>query len=187
MSSCGEHWSTVPNAGGFYEASSMGRIRSVDRTVETACRWGGVKMTRLKGRVLKTWTDSNGYPCVYLCFDGKRTAMNVHRIIANTFLGDGCGALVNHKDGCKSNNQIENLEWCTRSENMHHARETGLLKDRKPLIATPVNGGQPLSFGSLREASNFVGASRNANIWAAAHGRTKTAYGYKWKFAAQAA
>lgn len=63
--------------------------------------------------------------------DGKKITMFVHRLVALVFLPKIDGkTLVNHKDGNKNNNFVENLEWCTSRENVHHAINTGLLKTK---------------------------------------------------------
>ena len=67
-------------------------------------------------------TASNGYLRIQLSrTDGKkRERFLVHRLVAATFLGPSRGRQVNHKDGDKTNNRVENLEWCTASENARH-------------------------------------------------------------------
>lgn len=89
-----------------YEASTEGHIRN-KRTKHILKEFAG------KGRYLRTQ------------FDGK--TQTVHRVIAKAFLPVENGKdFVNHKDGHKENNSVENLEWCTRSENMEHAYKMGL-------------------------------------------------------------
>lgn len=82
-------------------------------------------------RPYKTY-EHNGYECVNLLRTedspgrGKYKTMLVHRLVAATFLGENPDLQVNHKDGNKLNNKVENLEWVTRSENMQHALASGL-------------------------------------------------------------
>lgn len=66
------------------------------------------------------------YLSVYLCNDGKENTQRVHRLVADTFLGKHPDLMVNHKDGDRMNNTVENLEWCTARENNIHAIKTGL-------------------------------------------------------------
>lgn len=89
-----------------YEASTEGHIRN--------------KRTK---HILKEFAGKDGY--LRTQFDGK--TQTVHRVIAKAFLPVENGKdFVNHKDGHKENNSVENLEWCTRSENMEHAYKMGL-------------------------------------------------------------
>lgn len=82
-----------------------------------------------KRRRLKPSIDKNGYHIVGLVVDGKRLSVGVHRLVASTFIRNPKNKdEVNHKDGDKSKNDIFNLEWSTRGENMKHAYETGLTK-----------------------------------------------------------
>ena len=81
------------------------------------------------GKVLKNRTVRNGYQIVTLCDDGGHHPCSVHRLVAKEFVENprNCNT-VNHIDGDKSNNNVDNLEWCTQSENMKHAYRTGLQK-----------------------------------------------------------
>lgn len=178
-----EEWRTIPDTGDLYEASSLGRIRSKDRLLEIASRWGGTRPMPIKGRVLKPWRDSNGYLAVFVCFDGQRLPTSVHRLVARAFLTSDPGRPeVNHIDGNKQNNAPGNLEWTTRSLNMIHARDIGLRKDRRPLIAAPKHGGPSLHFSSITEAARQIGGCQSS-ITLAAQGRKPTAYGHVWKYA----
>ena len=100
-----------------YEASNLGRIRNAKTK-----------------RVLKGSPNQKGYMRVCLPKYGTRFA---HRVIASAFLKrpDGCTE-INHKDGNKKNNRIDNLEWCTHAENMQHAARTG-LRDMVNVKVTP--------------------------------------------------
>ena len=99
-------WKDIPEYHGKYQASDDGRIRNAD----TMCEY-------------KLRPDRWGYLDVALNGVRKR----VHRIVAETFiLHDASKNIVNHKDGNKLNNNVDNLEWCTSKENNQHAYDIGL-------------------------------------------------------------
>lgn len=90
-------------------------------------QWRNNKMFHVKSR-----TDRNGYVTVRLNINGVEKFKQVHRLVAEAFLPKIDGKdFVNHKDGDKSNNDVSNLEWCTKSENTYHAYKTGLKKARR--------------------------------------------------------
>jgi len=78
-------------------------------------------------RFMKPYNNGLGYKAVKLYVDGKRKQFYVHRLVAKEYLGDITNMVVNHIDGNKSNNCIENLEICTQQENQRHAFKNGLL------------------------------------------------------------
>lgn len=106
-----EEWKKVEE-NSDYEVSNRGQVRSL--------KFG--KIRPLKGSVLPT-----GYVNVTLCSNGKETGAYVHRLVAKAFLPNPSKYLtVNHKDGNKQNNLVDNLEWCTIRDNVQHALDTGL-------------------------------------------------------------
>lgn len=119
-----EIWKDIPGFEGLYQASTLGRIRSVDRT--ESCVLRGKEITRGRaGRVLRQ-AVSNGYPFVNLCKDGVSHVTKTHKLVAITFIGpQEDGMTVNHKDLNKKNNRVENLEYVTQAENIRHALENG--------------------------------------------------------------
>lgn len=117
-----EIWKPIPGYEGYYEASSEGRIRSVDRLQVTHTG----KHRFIRGKVLKL-NHSQEYLSVELNADGKHKSYSVHRLIAAAFLPNPENKpTVNHIDGNKLNNCVANLEWATWSENNLHAFRTGL-------------------------------------------------------------
>jgi hypothetical protein len=87
---------------------------------------------RNKSLKLKPCISSNGYLKVNLYNDRGRKTISLHRLIAENFIdNEDNKECINHKDGNKLNNQIENLEWCTYTENNHHAIENNLSRFAK--------------------------------------------------------
>lgn len=167
----------------FYEVSSLGQVRSLDRTISRISRWGVLTNYRKRGRVLRSWPDCQGYPTIYLCGDSRRIAVNVHRLVAKAFCvpRSGCDD-VNHMDGIKSSNAASNLEWVTRKENMAHAIRTGLSDRRKSIQSKSIKTGLIAIYESATAAANALGLKSCGNISSAATGKLKTAYGFNWSY-----
>jgi HNH endonuclease/NUMOD4 motif len=107
-----EEWRPIPWSNGIYEASSMGRIRSV-KAASTWSRWA-----YHKGQVLTPYPSNNGYLGVAIRVDGKDTRKLVHSLVLEAFVGprpegfDAC-----HNNGDKADNRLENLRWDSRKAN----------------------------------------------------------------------
>ena len=109
-----EVWRPVVGWEGLYEVSSHGRVRSLDRMVEQPIANGVIITRPYYGRVLSQKIDRRGYCVVNLSRNGKFTGCRVHRLVAEAFIPNPDNLpLINHKDECKTNNHIENIEWCT--------------------------------------------------------------------------
>ncbi len=135
-----EEWRDVPGLEGKYQASSLGRIRSLDRLVPTCY---GAKRT-VRGRVLSSRPGASGYVRIPPKVFGTQF---VHRLVAMAFIPNPHGLpVINHIDGNKANNRVENLEWCTQADNLRHAHRTGLAR------------GMDLKKGDLSIASKLTSA-----------------------------
>lgn len=123
-----EIWKDIPEWEGFYQASTFGRVRSVDRVLMTQNSHGFLSPREHKGKIISPNTNNRGYLYLCLCKDNNHHWFaKVHRLIAITFLPNPNHLSdVNHKDGDKLNNKVDNLEWCSHSENQKHALRTGL-------------------------------------------------------------
>ena len=113
-----EEWRQVVGYEGYYEVSSLGNLRSVDRYVKYP---KGGQMLR-KGKPMRQNKNKYGYVDVRLGKLGVEKAHLIHRLVASTFLDNPeSKPEVNHKNGIKSDNRLENIEWATKSENRLHA------------------------------------------------------------------
>ncbi len=103
-----EEWRDIAGYEGEYQVSSFGRVRTFHRSK--------------RGRLKIQATHYKGHKKVWLCHQGKSTRYFVHRLVAIAFIPqtDEDRIIVNHKDGDKVNNHVENLEWVTMTENTQH-------------------------------------------------------------------
>lgn len=121
-----EVWNDIPGYEGWYQASSLGRVRSVDRL----CHLSDGRKRIHYGVVLKPWVSKVGYETVALHTQSDcRKRATVHRLVWSAFNGR-IPSVINHLDGCKTNNRISNLENTTYSGNSLHAHRTGLANNR---------------------------------------------------------
>lgn len=165
-----EEWKPIPGYDGLYEASDLGRIRSVDRYVVGT---DGVSKAP-RGVILSPCQRSGNYLYVKLWKDGTRKTQAVHRLVASSFVPNpNHKPEVNHIDGCKTNNRAENLEWCTHTENVKHAFLTGLCKTSEDRITEMVRRAAAMheksvvrsdgaEFDSVRKAAEASGVHPRA-------------------------
>jgi hypothetical protein len=117
-----KQWKEIKGNREIYEVSTSGDIRTKNRT--------GTRGKRVNGHALTQRDNSNGYLRCNMNIDGKPRSYLTHRLVAKSFISNPENKpYVNHIDGNKHNNKVDNLEWCTRSENEKHAWAIGLKKD----------------------------------------------------------
>lgn len=157
-----EIWKVIPESEGKYEVSNLGNFKSVERIVK---KWNGFR--RVRERILKTGLTKDGYVQVRLFTRGKFRSLKAHRFIAEAFIPNPENKpCVNHINSIRTDNRIENLEWCTHSENLKHGYDYGyatapqkdnfgLDHNSSIIVLDPTNG----VYHSMKEASLVSGKS----------------------------
>lgn len=121
MESVIEEWRTIQE-NESYEVSNLGRVKSKERIVPRT-----TSPRRVRERILAIAKTPKGYCFVNLYCEGKSAQRYVHHLVATAFIGSRGDMEVNHKNGEKSDNRPQNLEYVSRAENMSHARASGLI------------------------------------------------------------
>ena len=136
----GEIWHKIEVPYTRYEVSNQGRVRNAHT-----------------GRVLRPRKRRDGYLDVLLLYKGQTKRCYVHKLVATAFVeGWREGLEVNHKNGVKTDNRAENLEWVSASENKQHARDV-LLLDVKPVALLDERGHLQYVFNSSQACSRMMG------------------------------
>jgi hypothetical protein len=164
-----EDWKPVvrKNFSHIYEVSDKGTVR------------------KIKGTSILSTTIRNGYKSVslYNAETKKKNTVNVHRLMAIAFLGNsGERKMVNHKNGDKLDNRVENLEWVTPKENTAHAVTNSLqISHPKRVKQYTKDGVYIQTFDSILKASEKTGAN-DRHISCVCKGKRKTTGGFVWKY-----
>lgn len=177
-----EIWKDIKGYEGLYQVSNMGRVRSLKNKI-----------------ILKPIKNTNGYLKVNLYNNRKMKTFLIHRLVALAFISNTENKpQVNHKDENKTNNCMNNLEWCSVDYNNKYCTRTerAIKNTNYKKIAeknSKIQGKQVLQidkdtekiinvFHSIAEAERIFTKSQG-NICRCCNGKYKTAYGYKWRYA----
>ena len=175
-----EVWKRVIGEEDSYEVSNIGRVRSIDRHITS--KKGIVR--RVDGKMLTLQMDKDGYLVVSIARNGKYKTRKVHRLVVSAFIGViPVGMVVNHKNGIKADNRVENLEITTLSGNAQHSLHvlgnTPKGGKEKPVEMLDMNDNILKTFSSLVEAANYVKLDYSSITLAIK--REGTSAGCKWR------
>lgn len=153
-----EEFRDIPGYEGVYEVSNLGRVRR-------------------NGKILKPGKNRDGYLLVSLSKNGIRKTVRVHRLVALSFLSNPNNLPeINHRDENRTNNTVDNLEWCTRDYNINYSQA-------KPVLQYDLQGNFIREWPSMIKIERETGINRH-DISQCCLGlyHHKTAGGYLWKY-----
>ena len=128
-------------------------------------------------RFLTPWVNSKGYLMVNLCKDGKVKKYLIHRLVAEAYLPNPENLpQINHKDENKTNNCLQNLEWCDAKYNTNYGTRNEKIK--KPILQLSLDGELIREWNSATD----VGKEVRKGISKCLRGKSKSSYGYIWKY-----
>ena len=141
----------------YYEVSNLGRIRSKDRIITSERpKYNDVVSFFRNGQIIKQEKNVDGYNVIRIRNKGKKKWIFVHRAVAIAFLGEPKeNEIVNHKNGIKTDNRIDNLEWCSYSYNNWHAYNVLNKKAYRQKKVVCVETGE--IFNSCKDAAKHIG------------------------------
>lgn len=194
-----EIWRDVLGYEGLYQVSSEGRVKTISKDVKFKNRWGQDAVRHIDEKIMKTKVQQNDYDALTLSKDGVRKTFCMQRLVATAFIPNPENKpQVDHIDGNKHNNCVENLRWVTAAENcanplwVEHSKnisdetrrkmsEKSYRSHNKPIIQYNLNGEMVGIFDSTAIASRFYGINR-AHICQVLKNKRKTAGGYVWRY-----
>lgn len=179
-----EEWKDICGFEGHYQISNLGRVKSVERKVK---HYYGERI--VSERILVPLIDKDGYLNVSLSRGNKVKKGKIHRLVAQAFIPNPDNLpQINHKDECKTNNRVDNLEYCNAKYNSNYG--THNERCAKALINNPKISKSVLCvetgvvYPSTKEIQRRLGYHTISSIYQCCKGKKyyHTAYGYHWKY-----
>lgn len=174
-----EIWKDIPRYKGLYQASNDGKVRRICRTIVNH----GTLATK-KGAIIGQSYTSKGYKRVNLFLDGGRHEELVHRLVAEAFIPNPNNyPCVNHKDEIRTNNTVDNLEWCDYQYNNTYGTRIkhSVKKQSIKVVQYTLDGRIVSEYPSINEAGRKTGISAG-HICHVCKGIRPTAGGFIWSY-----
>lgn len=179
-----EKWKDIKNYEGLYQVSNLGRVRSLKTSKYSKKLNKCVNVLRI--RQLKPGIEKGGYKFVILTKNKKRTTYKIHKLVAETFIPNTKNYIcINHIDGNKINNNVNNLEWTTISGNISHAYKNKLIditKKQKKVNQYDLDGNFIKQWNSMKEAGETLNIHRQNISMCCRKIRNKT-NNFIWRYA----
>ena len=175
-----EIWKDIVGFEGLYQISDKGNVRSLDRIIKL---YNGGQYKR-KGKTLQPLLSKDKYYQIHLLKNGVAKTIKIHRLVATAFIPNpNHFAEVNHKNEIKTDNRVENLEWCTQEYNKRYgtARQRMRLKMSKKVNQYDLNGNFIKTWCGTREIERNLGIF-NQSISLCCLGKRNKAGGFKWRY-----
>jgi hypothetical protein len=171
-----EIWKDINEYEGLYQVSNLGRVKSCNRIVLTTKK----VLRKYKGKIMVTNSLSRGYCIVNLSKNNIKKNHLISRLVANAFIENKDNNLeVNHKNGNKLDNKLENLEWISHKKNQEHAIKNKLYK-MLPVIKIE-NSIIVEKFNSINEAARKYNL-RSGNVWGVCEGKRRQSKGHYFEY-----
>ena len=182
-----EIWRDVVGYEGLYMVSSNGEVKSIQRKEKYKKGY-----RKIRERILKPGKDRKGYLQVVLCKEGIQKTIKVHRIVCDAFLTNPLNLpQVNHRNECKTDNRVENLEYCDARYNNNFGTRNeragiSISKAKKGIINTKKSKSvicleTGVIYPSTADVQRQLGFLQS-NICNCCNGKRKTCGGYHWKY-----
>lgn len=167
---------------GLYQVSNFGRVKSLPKFHKMR-KDDDIGFTSNE-IILKNCSSSSGYYKVTLCKNKKKINVNIHKLVAITFIENPNNyTTINHKDGNKLNNRVDNLEWCTQLHNVREAIKLGFKKNTYGIKINQydINEKYIKTWNSITEASKQLNINKS-HICYCCKRKRKTAGGFIWRY-----
>lgn len=177
-----EIWKPIKGYEGFYEVSNLGRVRSLDRVIE----YSNGRRIFTKGKILKPILNYHGYLTVNLKRNSTIKVCQIHRLVMLNFVENTFNLpMINHKDECKTNNHISNLEYCDCKYNSNYGSRNKKLSEimrkigiAKKVLKISTDGEILKKYNSLSDVS--LDGYDSQTVGDCCRFRTKSHKGYLW-------
>ena len=187
-----EIWKDIKGYENLYQISNMGRVKSLERIIIRCDN----KTQTIKEKILKTRIGNNGYYTIILSKKGEIKKIDIHRLIAIAFIPNPDNKpCIDHINGDRTDNRIENLRWVTQKENINNPISISKMKNNhhlkntfgaehplsKPILQFTLDGKLVRKWESAVDIKKELGFN-NCHISSCCNGKRKTANGYIWKY-----